>query len=97
MDIANIPDDSEISALVDRISSDKLAQQKRAEMSRESFSMWLQDVVTSIALQLGYTLQQIVEFFKTMGFAVRSGFDKGREMASRKGELARKRIERKYR
>ncbi len=91
-----ISDDAEMVALYERIKNDDLAQRQRAKLSTASFETWLHDTFTKIALELGYTMKRISDFFKNMGYAFKVGFEEGYEKAKLEGELARERIKRRF-
>lgn len=91
-----MPDDQNLTALLERIKADELAKEQRIILSKESFEVWLVDTFTQIALGLGYTVQRIAEFFKTMGYAFKTGFNKGKNMAKNRGDLSRERIKRRF-
>lgn len=86
----------EMSVLLEQVKSSEMAQQRRNELSEQSFMVWLQDVFTQVALTLGYSLTMISEFFKTLGYAFSTGFEQGRNMARQRGELDRERIRRRF-
>ena len=88
------PTQEDLKMLVETLQANELAKQKRAELSKESFDVWFQDIIRSIALKLGYTIQQIVEFIHNLGYAFELGFEKGRNLAKQRGDLRRKQMRR---
>ena len=66
------------------------AVRRRREMSAASFREWLYSALKDVATSLGFSIQNLTEFFHDMSDAARTGFAEGREIARQNSIRARR-------
>lgn len=87
----------DVRAVMDDLLERDIAQQKRKELSDESFKEWVYNTLYLIFAKLGYRLQAFEDFWRDIGISISSGWRAGREQARAEAEVRRKIRERKRR
>lgn len=77
-------DSPEFKKMYEEVSELAEAKRKRQELSDTAFRDWICIAIEELARQLGYHIQNLVEFTLDMGYSFKKGFAEGRKEAHRR-------------
>lgn len=69
--------------VLEELVANRDAIKKAEELSQESFRIWLLDTIRQIAKSMGLVIAGLDEFVRDFGYAVKSGWQEGAEIARR--------------
>ncbi len=82
-------EDEDFKRVLEELVANRDAIKKAEELSQESFRIWLLDTIRQIAKSMGLVIAGLDEFVKDFGYAVKSGWQEGAEIARRNSYRAR--------
>ena len=99
MEVSNInpSERAELDRLADYLKTTTMVQEKAEELSEFSFRQWFADALQVLATGIGISLSAVVEYIKTIGYAIATGFINGVNISKAKGEKERERLKQKRR
>lgn len=74
-------EDEDFKRVLEELVANRDAIKKAEELSQESFRIWLLDTIRQIAKSMGLVIAGLDEFVKDFGYAVKSGWQEGAEIA----------------
>lgn len=82
-------EDEDFKRVLEEVVANRDAIKKAEELSQESFRIWLLDTIRQVAKSMGLIITNLNEFMKDFGYAVKSGWQEGAEIARKNSYRAR--------